>query len=277
MEVDMKPIDTLSNHLVKFRARFLSKRQVAEPVQLPLWDSFTETWTEEERIAFVDRWTTWVNHPDNPDRHYYPSSVFDADQKAWDRDWADYADVPQDRIESGKKVLLAYPTQRKLTIELIAKNMREEHAGRFSLLIRQRITEFNENDAYILDIIDEGFIVNEVPWAVLRYAYDGRTIARAHYLELKQAVHEANISTTEETLALIRELLDAYRARKRAYLESPRDSVWEEDDRRVTQDRAVGQRYFEIVYPERMVRLSDGTLYADHGPLVSYTRKGPAD
>jgi hypothetical protein len=268
MEVDMKPIDTLSNHLVKFRARFLSKRQVAEPVQLPLWDSFTETWTEEERIAFVDRWTTWVNHPDNPDRHYYPSSVFDADQKAWDRDWADYADVPQDRIESGKKVLLAYPTQRKLTIELIAKNMREEHAGRFSLLIRQRITEFNENDAYILDIIDEGFIFEDLPWAILRYAYDGDTIARTHYLELKQAVLEAKLTTREEVLSFLHQLLETYRQREWSYLDRPSGTESEKDDRRVTQDHAVGQRYFAIVYPERMVRLSDGTLYAYHGPQV---------
>jgi hypothetical protein len=272
----LNPITTLRTCAAGLRARFSRELSLEYPGRLPLWGAFEETWTEEERIEFVDHWTTSVNDPEDPSRRSYPSTYCDGQHEAWWRDFADHADLGQDRVESGRRLLLSYPTNRKHTIESMCRTLSGEHRGRFSAKIRHGITEFDSNDAYILDLVDEGFIVGDLPWAILRYAYDGDSIARAHYLELKQAVLDAGLTTQEDVLAFLHQLLEAYREREWAYLDRPSGTESKEDWRRLVEDGAVKDRLFEITYPERMVRLSDGTLCPDFGPQVCFPHQDPA-
>ncbi len=236
----------------------------------PSIDNYTETWTPAERLAFVDRWCSWVNEPDNPQRHYYPNPQDTAAQQAWTREFAPHVDMPPDRIERGRNLLLNYPSHRMETIKSISKQLRKEHAGRFSAQIRRGLTQFNEQDSYVLDLNDEGYILGDIPWAVLRYDLTGDVFNRSAYLEMKQIVIDADPRTRDEVYCCVNGMLEENHLRTLTYLGLPDLLIPEVEDKWFRNNNNDQERLFDLTYPER-VKVDRGVIRRERpGPDIGY-------
>jgi hypothetical protein len=141
------------------------------------------------------------------------------------------------------------------------------------MALEQGITEFNELDRYLCGLDEEGYILDNVPWAVLKASR--RRVLPSDYRRFKQRVLEANPTTRKELDDLIWKLFEESAQRADSFYTTELDPSWEEQRLFLEEAQAVFDRIFELKFPEFVTRIPGQPPFLDREAQRKHDDPGP--
>jgi hypothetical protein len=185
---------------------------------------------------------------------------------------ADFKGSPE-RTQRCREILLGHPLNTEEALLDVMYGLVTE-CQRHELVLAQGITKFDEIDTYLCGLEDDGYILDQVPWVVLKANYRGGLLT-SEYRRLKQKVLETNPSNRKELDELLCKLFKESRQRRVEFCSEDHDPSSEEQRMYQEETQAVADRIFEIENPEFVTRIPGQPPFLDRSARYASDEPGP--